>query len=124
MSIEANCPACDTPTGPHTLVHGACKVKHEDGSPYVLRAGEKPGADRLAHFLALALGWEVEPHPALWSVHGKAAGPRRNELMAARGADGLIAFPGGRGTAHMIRCARQAGIPVWEPADAQPSTLG
>lgn len=117
-AVVARTLAYYAPTGPHTLVTGACKVQREDGSPYVLRPGEKPGADRLAHFLALALGWEVEPHPALWSVHGRAAGPIRNQHMASLGAAGLIAVPGGRGTAHMITCAKKAGIPVWEPCRA------
>ncbi len=106
------------PTGPHTLVHGACKTLREDRTLYTLKPGEKPGADRLAHYMALALGWEVETHPALWSVHGRAAGPIRNQHMASLGAAGLIAFPGGRGTAHMITCAKKAGIPVWEPCRA------
>jgi hypothetical protein len=108
------------PSGPHVLVHGACKTFEEDGSPYELkRLGdgklEAPGADRLAHFMALSLGWDVEPHPARWSKHGKAAGPLRNQYMARLGAHGLIAFPGGRGTRTMIDAAREAGIPLWEP---------
>src|SRR6185437_6500452 len=40
-------------------------------------------------------------------------GPRRNRNMAASGGDFLAAFPGGDGTADMIRAARAAGIPVW-----------
>lgn len=41
------------------------------------------------------------------------AGPRRNARMIAEGKpDLVIAFPGGKGTADMIRKARAAGIPV------------
>lgn len=29
--------------------------------------------------------------------------------------NGVVAFPGGAGTAHMIRISREAGIGVWEP---------
>ncbi len=107
-------------TGPHTLVHGACKTFEEDGSPYDLKRLsdgrlEPPGADRLAHYMALSLGWTVEPYPALWSKQGKVAGPLRNQHMASLGADGVIAFPGGRGTRSMIDAARAVGIPVWKP---------
>ncbi|MEV2277273.1 hypothetical protein AB0I72_16980 [Nocardiopsis sp. NPDC049922] len=107
------------PTGPHVLVHGACKTVREDGTPYELatRDGrpEPPGVDRLAHHIAFAYGWTVEPHPARWTEHGRAAGPIRNKHMARLGADGCIAFPGGAGTRDMIASARAAGIPVWEP---------
>lgn len=100
--------------GPHTLVHGACKVLKEDGSLYPLSPGAPPGADRSAHYIALALGWEVEPHPAHWRT-GHNAGPIRNQQMVDLGADLCIAFAGGKGTAHMIRCAQRAGIPVHQP---------
>jgi predicted Rossmann-fold nucleotide-binding protein len=29
--------------------------------------------------------------------------------------DGVVAFPGGDGTADMVRRARAAGVKVWEP---------
>jgi predicted Rossmann-fold nucleotide-binding protein len=88
--------------GKHTLVHGGAT-----------------GADTMAAAVAYTLDWEVEEHLADWETHGKGAGPIRNKKMADAGADGLIAFPGGRGTANMIACARKAGIPVWEPCRAE-----
>jgi len=30
--------------------------------------------------------------------------------------DAVLAFPGGRGTADMVRQAQRAGVPVWEIA--------
>lgn len=54
----------------------------------------------------------VKRFPADWRAHGKAAGFRRNQQMADY-ADALIAFPGGRGTADMIRRAEAKGIPVY-----------
>ncbi|GAA4928865.1 hypothetical protein GCM10023224_05250 [Streptomonospora halophila] len=81
--------------GPHTIVHGGA-----------------PGADRLAHSVARGLDWELEPHPADWERHGRAAGPIRNVEMARAGADLCIAFPGGRGTADMVARAEAAGTPV------------
>ncbi len=57
----------------------------------------------------------VRPFPADWKTHGKAAGPKRNQRMLDEGKpDLVIAFPGGRGTADMVRRARKAGIPVQE----------
>lgn len=88
--------------GPHTLVHGGAA-----------------GADTMAAAVAYTLGWEVEVHYADWELHGRGAGPIRNKTMAGAGADGLIAFPGGRGTKNMIACARKEGIPVWEPRKAR-----
>lgn len=52
-------------------------------------------------------------YPADWEKHGRAAGPIRNEKMLIVGTpDMVLAFPGGRGTADMIRKAEAAGLPV------------
>lgn len=102
-----------TPTGPHTLIHGACNTLDEEHRPILLRPGQPPGADRLAHFFALAHQWHVQAYPAQWSIHGNRAGPIRNHVMATQGgADRLLAFPGGAGTASMIAAARTHGIPI------------
>lgn len=78
----------------------------------VLVHGGAPGADRAAAYVASSLGWCLEAHDADWEAHGSAAGPIRNRAMVAAGADVCVAFPGGRGTAHCARLAREAGIPV------------
>lgn len=49
---------------------------------------------------------------ANWGVYGRAAGPIRNQQMADMRPDLVIAFPGGTGTADMVRRAEAAGIPV------------
>jgi len=74
--------------------------------------GAAPGADSLAAEEAALRGLDVEAHPADWSTHGKAAGPIRNQRMLEAGAELVIAFPGGRGTADMVRRSREAGIVV------------
>ena len=52
-----------------------------------------------------------------WSAAGKAAGPQRNQMMLERGKpDMVLAAPGGRGTADMVRRAREAGVTVIEVA--------
>jgi hypothetical protein len=51
--------------------------------------------------------------PANWSKHGNAAGPIRNQQMLDEGGpDLVVAFPGGRGTADMVRRANAAGVRV------------
>jgi hypothetical protein len=63
---------------------------------------------------------EEEPHPAAWAVpprKGDPAGPRRNEEMAALGADECLAFPIGDrrtspGTWNCIEACCRHGIPV------------
>jgi hypothetical protein len=51
--------------------------------------------------------------PANWKKHGRAAGPMRNQQMLDEGKpDLVIAFPGGSGTADMVRRAKAAGVPV------------
>jgi len=53
------------------------------------------------------------PFPADWSRHGKSAGPIRNRQMLIEGRpDIVVAFPGGKGTANMIKQAVEAGVKV------------
>jgi hypothetical protein len=79
--------------------------------------GAAPGVDKLADRLARARGLGVEPYPANWKKHGKAAGPIRNEQMRTVGRPGAVAAfhflaSLGRGTADMVARARAAGLPV------------
>ena len=68
--------------------------------------GGAPGADTLAAGVAKEMGIEQKGYPADWRKHGKAAGPIRNQLMLDDGKpDIVVAFPGGKGTADMIRRA-------------------
>jgi len=69
------------------------------------------GADTLGIEWAEAKGVEVARFPADWKTHGRAAGPIRNQQMLEEGKpDLVVAFPGARGTADMIRRARAAGV--------------
>lgn len=53
--------------------------------------------------------------PADWKTHGKRAGSIRNQKMIDDYHPQLVvAFPGGAGTADMVRRARAAGIEVRE----------
>ena len=56
-------------------------------------------------------------YQAAWRKHGKKAGPMRNQRMLDEGKpDLVIAFPGGKGTADMMRRAEAAGVPVIDVA--------
>lgn len=79
----------------------------------LLRHGACPsGADAMADTWARKRGVRVDAMPADWKQYGSSAGPRRNREMALKEADVCVAFPGGRGTANMIREARLHGIHV------------
>jgi predicted polyphosphate/ATP-dependent NAD kinase len=77
-------------------------------------SGNARGADQLGEQWAKNHGFPVEVYPADWETHGRAAGVIRNQQMLETGVDLLIAFPGGRGTADMVRRARKAGVEVIE----------
>lgn len=86
--------------------------------PSVVVTGGAPGADTIAS------GWadyngihSVNVYP-MWHTHGKKAGVLRNQLMIDLFDINLVvAFPGGDGTADMVRRAKAANIPVIEVQD-------
>lgn len=77
--------------------------------------GAARGADTLAQQWADDRGVCCLQFPANWDRDGKAAGHIRNRLMLTEGKpDFVIAFPGKRGTADMVRQAKAAGVAVRE----------
>jgi hypothetical protein len=88
-------------------VHAATPIKH-------LWHGNARGADSIADAWARARGVNVHPVPADWQKYGRRAGPKRNQNMLGQCPDLVIALPGGRGTADMVRRAKNAGVPVKE----------
>lgn len=112
------------------LVHDALKAHLLVTGRTVVVHGDAPGTDTLAayavselrstYFYWIDYGFDpiVEPHPADWDAHGKAAGPLRNQQMVDLGADVCLAFhrtgAGNRGTADCVKRAREAGIRVVE----------
>lgn len=77
--------------------------------------GDAKGADRMAGGWARQRGFCEIKVPANWNVYGKSAGPVRNDWMAKLcDPDLVIAFLGGKGTAHMIQRARDNNIKVME----------
>jgi hypothetical protein len=75
--------------------------------------GGARGADSLAGRWAAKNKIPRAVYPANWKEHGKAAGPIRNAFMLeAYKPDLVIAFPGGSGTAHMVKLAERAQVRV------------
>ena len=88
---------------------------------HLLLHGGARGADAAIGRAAQQLGWSSAVMPAQWQLHGRAAGPIRNrELLEqavaraeAHSSPGyqasvlVVAFPGGAGTASLVKQARR-----------------
>lgn len=72
------------------------------------------GADSMAGAWANKENIPVTVVSADWNKEGKSAGAIRNQHMLDMKPDGVVAFPGGAGTSHMIKIAKEAAIPVWQ----------
>lgn len=89
---------------------------HEAKGITAVIQGAADGADRWAAEWGVERQVPVCSFPADWDQHGKAAGPIRNRRMLAEGKpDGVVAFPGGRGTLDMTNAAEALGLKVWWP---------
>lgn len=84
------------------------------GNESVLIHGDAQGADYLSGAWAESQGINVAVVRALWTKHGKSAGRTRISAMLMLQPDLCVAFPGGAGTANMVRQCRAAGVPVIE----------
>jgi hypothetical protein len=80
----------------------------------VIVHGAAKGADTMADQWARIYGATVEAHPANWAKHGRKAGPIRNAVMVAAGADVCLAFikNGSAGATYTARLAEKALITV------------
>jgi hypothetical protein len=83
--------------------------------------GGAPGVDSFAGEWALSRSVPQVVYPAEWDRYGRSAGPRRNAQMLAEGKPDIVfAFPGGIGTADMVRRAERAGVYVARIAGRKP----
>lgn len=91
---------------------------HQDTPITCIIEGGARGADYLAARWSAAN--DLNDHArftADWTMHGRKAGPIRNQQMLDQGKpDLVVAFPGGSGTADMMARARKAGVKVVEIA--------
>lgn len=87
-------------------------MESKQGIKLIIHGGAK-GADTLADQWAKKYAIPVVRMDALWDAHGKQAGGLRNQAMLdLLHPDAVLAFPGGNGTADMVRRAEKAGLPV------------
>jgi len=95
---------CSSHSIPTTVIHGAARGADTLASRWVREMNSMRNHDPIIT--------EIE-EPAKWKLHGKAAGPIRNRLMLVEHKpDMVLAFPGGKGTANMIKIARWNGVPI------------
>lgn len=92
---------------------------HRERKIRLLIHGGAGGADQLASdWAAVTIYVPRKAYPANWLKHGRAAGPIRNQQMLDESKpDLVVAFPGGRGTADMVRRAKSHGVEVMEVVD-------
>lgn len=87
------------------------------GCSFRVAHGNAQGADTYGGDAAEVLGMTVEKFPANWTTHGKRAGFLRNKQMIDEfKPDIVLAFsesPISKGTAHTVRLAKAANIPVY-----------
>ena len=97
LQIElSHASGCSSQLRINRIIHGGCK-----------------GADSAADAWAKSEGIPVIACPADWKKHGKAAGPIRNrQMIEIHQPDYVVALPGGKGTADMIKQAESRSIPV------------
>ncbi len=92
-------------------VDGSWESAESTGPISTIISGHARGADQLAEKYANEKNIPLEIYPAQWDVHGKSAGVIRNQEMLDEGLpDLVVAFPGGKGTAHMVKIAQKANV--------------
>ena len=88
------------------------EINENEGIDVIIHGNAK-GADQTSGEWASERVIRAEEYPAKWNVHGRAAGPIRNQQMLDKGKpDLVVAFKGGVGTAGMVSIAKKAGIEV------------
>lgn len=105
----------------HKLVKAVLRreqmLVHKRGEKLVVIEGMAEGLDFYAWLACGTLGIENKRYKADWHKYGRTAGPIRNQRMLTEGKPHTVfAFHDwlwqSKGTAHMIRIARQAGLQV------------
>ncbi len=82
-------------------------------TPSHMAHGGAHGADSIAADYAKQAEIVCTSYPAKWDVFGNRAGPIRNtQMLNDFRPDVVVACPGGKGTADMVRKAEAAGVRV------------
>lgn len=92
-------------------LHGVLSSIHTKYNIIKIIHGGATGADSAAGDWAINNQIRYEVFPAQWNKYNRSAGVIRNRQMAIEGnLDLVLAFPGGHGTAHMVKAAQTAKI--------------
>lgn len=95
----------------HRVLQDILDTRVPDHKELVIVHGAAAGADNLASLWAKSKHIHEMPFPANWS--GKSGGIERNiEMLEESEPELVVAFPGGRGTAHMVGLARKTRTPL------------
>lgn len=96
-----------------SVVWGALDTLRRKHDHIIVLQGGAHGADQLAREWCMKRQVSFMTIEAEWETHGRAAGPIRNQKMLDLYKPGVVlAFPGGKGTADMVRRAEAAGVTV------------
>lgn len=81
-----------------------------EGEKLYIAEGGARGADAMARDWAIKNGVPCWTFHAAWKKHGKQAGPIRNaKMLRTFQPHMVVAFPGGTGTANMVKLAEDEG---------------
>ena len=100
------------------------KIHAQEGVSVLIHGGAK-GADRIAFEWAAEMQIpEIRQYNAQWENEGKKAGSVRNARMLRKSQpDAVVAFPGGTGTADMVRKSLAKGYTVYAIDEAGELTI-
>ncbi len=96
------------------------RFTNDYGAPTLVVSGRAKGPDLLGETWAEANGIGIARFPAKWDLHGKAAGPIRNQEMGDFADGGIIMWDGkSTGAKHMSEVLRKQKKPfildIFEP---------
>ena len=83
------------------------------GNVTELVSGGASGVDSDAEAWAISRNIPITKFTPDWKQFGRAAGPIRNKEMAEY-ADAVVLFPGGKGTASMLKEAQKAELIIYD----------
>jgi hypothetical protein len=97
------------------MVNDVLGAYHLECPITLLVEGGARGADRLARNWAAINNVQWVTYKADWDTFGKSAGVIRNiQMLETERPDIVFAFPGGKGTQHMVSIAKKKGVQVIE----------
>lgn len=91
------------------------RFEYTHGKIKLLVHGAAFGADSIAGEYAKRYNVPCQEFKADWNKYGKGAGPIRNKTMLEHiDPNWIIAFPGGKGTANMVKIGKRRGVYIME----------